>query len=153
MSYHATVMATSKPTMYGNGVFMNETHSKLIGYILWLFGFTGAHRFYYGKPVSGAIWFFTLGLLGIGWLIDVFLIPSMNREADFRFQAGPIDYSVAWILLTFLGALGMHRFYMGKIGTGLIYLVTGGLLGLGVLFDFLTLNSQISELNHGRLVY
>jgi TM2 domain-containing membrane protein YozV len=77
----------------------------------------------------------------------------MNREADFRFQAGPIDYSVAWILLTFLGALGMHRFYMGKIGTGLIYLVTGGLLGLGVLFDFLTLNSQISELNHGRLVY
>ena len=153
MNYQATVTAPPKSTMYPNRVFMNETHSKLIGYILWLFGFTGAHRFYYGKPISGAIWFFTLGLLGIGWLIDVFLIPSMNREAEFRFQAGPIDYSLAWILLTFLGALGMHRFYMGKLGTGLIYLVTGGLLGLGVLFDFLTLNTQISELNHGQRVY
>ena len=28
-------------------------HSKLIGYILWIFGFMGAHRFYYGKPVTG----------------------------------------------------------------------------------------------------
>ena len=31
------------------------THSKLIGYVLWVFGFTGSHRFYYGKPVSGTI--------------------------------------------------------------------------------------------------
>ena len=46
-----------------------QTHSKLIGYVLWIFGFTGSHRFYYGKPVSGTIWFFTVGLLlHIGWL-------------------------------------------------------------------------------------
>jgi TM2 domain-containing membrane protein YozV len=38
-----------------------DTHSKTIGYLLWIFGFTGAHRFYYGKPVTGAIWFYTLG--------------------------------------------------------------------------------------------
>ena len=50
-----------------------DTHSKLIGYLLWIFGFTGAHRFYYGRPVTGTIWFFTLGLLGVGWLIDLFL--------------------------------------------------------------------------------
>jgi len=129
---------------------MNDTHLKSIGYILWLFGFTGSHRFYYGKQISGIIWFFTFGLCGIGWLIDLFLIPGMDREADFRYQAGPIDYSLAWILLTFLGAFGVHRFYMGKIGTGIIYLLTGGLLGLGILYDFLTINGQISELNHGR---
>lgn len=126
---------------------MNDTHLKSIGYILWLFGFTGSHRFYYGKQISGIIWFFTFGLCGIGWLIDLFLIPGMDREADFRYQAGPIDYSLAWILLTFLGAFGVHRFYMGKIGTGIIYLLTGGLLGLGILYDFLTINGQISELN------
>lgn len=126
---------------------MNDTHLKSIGYILWVFGFTGSHRFYYGKQISGIIWFFTFGLCGIGWLIDLFLIPGMDREADFRYQAGPIDYSLAWILLTFLGALGVHRFYMGKIGTGIIYLLTGGLLGLGILYDFLTINGQISELN------
>ncbi len=52
-----------------------DTHLKSIGYILWLFGFLGAHRFYYGKPISGTIYFFTLGLLGIGWIVDLFLIP------------------------------------------------------------------------------
>lgn len=124
-----------------------KTHSKTIGYLLWILGFTGAHRFYYGKPISGAIWFFTFGLLGIGWLIDLFLIPGMDRQADIRFKAGRYDYSVAWILLTFLGVFGIHRFYMGKIGTGLIWLLTGGLFLVGWLYDFCTLNQQVDRLN------
>ena len=123
------------------------THSKVIGYVLWIFGFTGSHRFYYGKPVTGTIWFFTAGLLLIGWIIDLFLIPSMARRADLRYAAGPKDYSVAWILLTFLGVFGIHRFYLGKWGTGLLYLVTLGLFGIGLIYDFWTLNSQVSELN------
>ena len=129
---------------------VTNTHSKVVGYILWIFGFTGAHRFYYGKPITGTIWLFTLGLLGIGWLIDVFLIPGMDRKADRRFVPGPIDYSAAWILLTLLGAFGVHRFYMGKWGTGLLYLCTVGLLGLGIIYDFWTLNTQISERNYAR---
>ena len=129
-----------------------QTHSKLIGYVLWIFGFTGSHRFYYGKPISGTLWFFTAGLLLIGWLIDLFLIPSMARRADQRYAAGPIDYSLAWILLTFLGVFGVHRFYLGKWATGLLYLVTLGLLGIGLIYDFWTLNSQISELNLSKQV-
>lgn len=125
----------------------NDTHLKSVGYILWLFGFTGSHRFYFGKPISGTIYFFTFGLLGIGWLIDLFLIPSLDREADLRFRAGRIDYSVAWILHTFLGLLGIHRMYMGKWFTGLFYLLTGAVLGLGYLYDFWTLNDQITVLN------
>lgn len=125
----------------------NDTHSMTIGYILWIFGFTGAHRFYYGKPVTGTIWFFTLGLLGIGWLIDLFLIPGMDREANLRFRAGRVNYTVAWVLLTFLGLFGVHRFYMGKWVTGIIYLCTAGLLGIGYLYDFWTLNDQITVLN------
>ncbi len=124
-----------------------DTHSKIIGYALWVFGFTGSHRFYYGRPVTGTIWFFTLGLLGIGWLIDLFLIPSMDRQADFRFQAGRKDYSLAWLLLTFLGLLGLHRFYLGKWVTGLLYLLTAGLFGLGYLYDYWTLNGQVDEIN------
>lgn len=128
----------------------NDTHSIAIGYILWIFGFLGAHRFYYGKPVTGTIWFFTLGLLGIGWLIDLFLIPGMDASADAKYKEGDIDYTVAWILLTFLGIFGIHRFYMGKWVTAIIYLCTGGLFLLGYLYDYWTLNGQISERNGQR---
>ena len=83
----------------------------------------------------------------IGWFIDLFLIPSMSRAADRRYVIGPLDYSLGWILLTFLGVFGVHRFYLGKWGTGLLYLFTLGLFGIGVIYDFWTLNSQISELN------
>jgi len=123
------------------------THSLVIGYVAWLFGFIGAHRFYYGKPVSGTLYFFTLGLFFIGWFVDLFLIPAMDREADIRFIPGPIDYNVAWLLLVFLGLFGIHRFYLGKIGTGILYLLTLGLCGLGYIYDLWTLNDQITLIN------
>ena len=126
-----------------------STHSLVIGYIAWLFGFIGAHRFYYGKPMSGTIYLFTLGLLFIGWFVDLFLIPKMDREADIRFIPGPIDYNVAWLLLIFLGMFGIHLFYMGKIGTGILYLLTFGLLGLGYIYDMWTLNDQVTLINAG----
>ncbi|HXI70608.1 MAG TPA: NINE protein [Verrucomicrobiae bacterium] len=128
----------------------HDTHSKVIGYLLWIFGFTGAHRFYYGKPISGTIWFFTAGLFLIGWIVDLFLIPGMDRQADRRFVTGTTDYTVAWLLLTFVGFFGLHRFYLGKWGTGILYLLTGGLLLMGILYDLWTLNQQVSEVNNAR---
>ena len=124
--------------------YSQNTHLLSVGYILWILGFLGAHRFYFGRPISGTLYLLTLGLLGIGWLIDLFLMPSLERQAELRFQAGPIDYTLAWILLTFLGLFGIHRFYLGKWPTGLLFLVTGGLLGFGILYDFWTLNDQIT---------
>ena len=124
-----------------------ETHSVVVGYLCWLVGFFGAHRFYYGKQVTGTIWFFTLGLFFLGWLIDLFLIPGMNAQAERRYKAGSVDYTVAWLLLAFLGVFGAHRFYLGKWFTGLIWFFTGGLLFLGWLYDLWTLNEQVSEEN------
>lgn len=44
--------------------------------------------------------------------------------------------SVALLLCIFLGILGAHRFYVGKVGSGFLYLVTGGLCGFGWIIDF-----------------
>jgi len=125
----------------------SDTHLKSVGYLLWLFGFTGSHRFYYGRPISGTIYFFTFGIFLIGWIVDFFLIPSMDRQADLRFSSGPYSYNSAWILLTFFGIFGIHRFYMGKWISGIIYLLTGGLFLIGYIYDFWTLNDQLTILN------
>ncbi len=70
-----------------------DTHSKTIGYILWIFGFMGAHRFYYGKPITGTIYFFTLGLLFVGWIVDLFQIPNNYDKADLSLAPGSHDYN------------------------------------------------------------
>ena len=130
-----------------NALSRDESHSVLLGYLFWIFGFIGAHRFFYGKKLTGTLWFFTLGLFFIGWFIDLFLIPSMAREADLRYPSGRYDYEVSWVLLTFLGVFGVHRFYLGKWVTGLIWLFSGALFGIGYLWD---LNEQVELANTER---
>lgn len=54
-------------------------------FVLWLcclIGICGLHRFYLGRPLTGLLWLFTFGLLGIGQLIDLFLLPSMVRQEN-----------------------------------------------------------------------
>ncbi|MFT4690036.1 MAG: TM2 domain-containing protein [Verrucomicrobiia bacterium] len=141
----------------------NDTHSKLVGYLLWFFGFTGAHRFYFGKNKTGILWFFTGGFFLIGWLVDVFLIPAMDRQADRRFTQGPADYTLAWLFLALLGVVGFHRIYLGKVFSGILqalifWILVGSITLTGLVFlaplayavfliDFLTLNQQVDRRN------
>ncbi|KQQ81855.1 NINE protein [Aureimonas sp. Leaf324] len=67
-------------------------------FVLWLcclIGICGLHRFYLGRPLTGLLWLFTFGLLGIGQLIDLFLLPSMVRQENLerrldRMEARPV---------------------------------------------------------------
>ena len=51
-----------------------------------------------------------------------------------------------WLLSGF-GALGFHRFYLGKIPTGILWMMTGGLCMVGSIYDFFTLPGQVRDAN------
>ena len=73
-----------------------------LAYILWLPGLVlvcGLHRFYAGKPLSGSLWFFTLGLFGFGQLIDLLLIPSMIAGANARHGYGNRNTNVNTVIV------------------------------------------------------
>jgi TM2 domain-containing membrane protein YozV/predicted transcriptional regulator len=67
------------------------------------------------------------------------------------FFGGDAMYSVgiAYLLWLFsgFGVLGFHRFYLGKIPTGLLWMCTGGLGTIGAIYDFFTLPGQVREAN------
>ncbi len=47
------------------------------------------------------------------------------------------DKWIAFLLCLFLGGVGAHKFYEGKVGMGILYLLTGGLLGIGWIVDLI----------------
>ena len=54
---------------------MGKAKNKWIAFILWLLlGLVGGHKFYEGKIGTGIIYLFTLGIFGLGWIIDFFSI-------------------------------------------------------------------------------
>jgi TM2 domain-containing membrane protein YozV len=62
----------------------NDTLSKAVGYLLWIFGFTGAHRFYMGKWITAILYLLTGGLFLIGWLYDFCTLNSQVSELNGR---------------------------------------------------------------------
>ncbi|WP_255609642.1 TM2 domain-containing protein [Micromonospora sp. PLK6-60] len=57
------------------------------------------------------------------------------------------ETGIAYLFWFLLGIFGGHQFYLGKIGRGLLYLFTFGILGVGVLIDLFTLPSQVRQVN------
>ena len=56
----------------------------------------------------------------------------------------------AMLLCFFLGSLGVHRFYLNKIGTGILWLLTGGCCGIGAIVDFFMICLNKTTDNNGN---
>jgi len=52
-------------------------------------------------------------------------------------NVSPQNWVAALLLCIFLGVLGVHRFYVGKIGTGILMLLTGGVFGILWIIDII----------------
>ena len=55
--------------------------------------------------------------------------------------------TTAYLLWFFLGVFGVHKFYLGKIGMGILYLFTAGFFGIGLLIDLFTLGGELDPYN------
>jgi TM2 domain-containing membrane protein YozV len=72
---------------------MNDVKTSYLFWLFGLFGAAGVHRLYNKKIFTGLLWMFTGGLLGIGQLVDLLLIPDMvdehNAKARMRLGMSP----------------------------------------------------------------
>lgn len=64
----------------------------------------------------------------------------------------PKSRTVAALLCFFLGVFGIHRFYVGRIATGILYLLTWGVFGFGALFDFISILIGSFRDQYGSLI-
>src|SRR4051812_27966124 len=72
----------------------------------------------------------------------------MQLDMEVRSQRKEPGLLMALACLGFLGVAGIHRFMLGKVGTGILYLFTGGICAIGTIMDLVNMNQMVNEYNH-----
>lgn len=95
-------------------------------------GLFGAHHYFLNRSYFGLLYTFTLGLFGVGYIVDWFRIPFLLKryeESDGSFKKRYLDD--AYLLWFPLGLLGFHHFYLKRPVWGVMYMLTLGLFSFG----------------------
>lgn len=81
--------------------------------------------------------------------------PPITHVSNFNYNYGnisPKSRTVALILCILIGEIGIHRFYTGKVGTGILYLCTAGLCGIGWIYDIIKIATGTATDGAGRII-
>src|SRR6218665_2104757 len=116
----------------------------------------GIHHYYLRNWAWGVAYTLTGGLFGIGWLVDVFRIPSMVRSTNKKLELERrnqlprvVSLCDAYCLgATPAGLFGAHHFYMGRIAFGVFYMLTLGVCGIGWIVDWFRMKWLVHRANH-----
>lgn len=140
-----------------SGMDKCEKCSLLIAYLFNLLplpGILGAHHFYLGRYFFGIAYFLSFGLLGFGWLVDLFRLPILVNRANEKIQnkdSVPTPEKVylddAYVLWFPFGIAGYHHFYLRRYVWGVLYFTTFGLFGMGWLMDMCRIPSLVKDCN------
>ncbi len=76
--------------------------------------------------------------------LSLAFVPMRRAVIEYPRSAGTAY--LLWALCV-VGVAGIHRFYLGRGGTGLLWLLTWGLLGIGLLYDLFAISRLVDEKN------
>ena len=72
----------------------------------------------------------------------------IQLEIDIRSRTRDVGTCIALACLGFVGIAGIHRFMLGKMGTGVLWLLTGGLCLIGTIVDLVNMDKMVREFNY-----
>jgi len=79
--------------------------------------------------------------------IALLIIVSLKSEEEIEHNMKSKGTAYLLWLFSGFGWLGFHHFYLGKIGKGIIWILTGGVFGIGSLIDLFTLGGAVENYN------
>lgn len=117
-------------------------------YILGLspFGLFGAYHYYLGNWRLGLIYTFTLGLFGIGWIVDLFRMKKLVRSAKSGIDKRSIGTAYIMSVPPF-GLFGAYHYYLGNYVLGIVHTCTLGIFGIGYVVDLFRMKGLVAAAN------